>query len=251
MTDKNDIEISPKNYVESAVLSQTVGQDLLARLDFMTTNPKRIAIVGCRSGDEIESLKKRYDAAVIYAFDTSIDMLDYAKNKFNQAVYVCADGIHLPIKNQSIDLLIAHFFLPWQSNLKILFHEWRRVLTPNGLVLMSALGPDTLREASENTPLKINLFDMHDLGNQLLAAGFSDVVADVDYIMMKYQNEIRLRKELYYSSIISDIDSSIPLPLSLTYEIIYAHAFSKVDYAERDQDGNIKIPVASLRRQRE
>jgi malonyl-CoA O-methyltransferase len=253
MNDSNDITISPNDYVESAALSQAIGQDLLARLDFMTTNPKRIAVVGCRAGDEIASIKKRYPDAMIYAVDGSLEMLNYAKNKSHDSpiIYLNADAISLPIKNQSIDLLIAHFLLPWHHQIKAIFQEWRRVLVPNGLVLMSALGPDSLSDIPQETDLQINLFDIHDLGNALSGAGFSDVVLDINYITMKYKNEIRLRKELFHSGMISHIDIGMSLPLSLTYEIIYAHAFSKGDSNQRDPDGTIKIPVASLRRKRE
>ena len=87
---------------------------------------------------------------------------------------MCADAEKLPLRNQTVDLIFANFLLPWHNDFTVLLREWKRVLRPDGLLMLTALGPDTLREwrgtfAEAHLPL---LVDMHDIGDVLLQEGF-------------------------------------------------------------------------------
>jgi malonyl-CoA O-methyltransferase len=83
-----------------------------------------------------------------------------------------------------------------------LFAEWRRVLAPGGLLLLSSFGPDTLRElraafaaaddaahVSEFAPIQV-------LGDALVAAGFRDPVLDTDTFTLTYADARTLMREL-------------------------------------------------------
>ena len=70
-----------------------------------------------------------------------------------------------------------------------MFRELARVLRPEGLLMFSTFGPDTLRELAEAGATGVREFaDMHDLGDALVAAGFADPVMDSERIVLSYED---------------------------------------------------------------
>ena len=83
-----------------------------------------------------------------------------------------------------------------------LFARWHRLLDVDGVVVLSCLGPGTLRELRElyadavwpaPTP---GYIDMHDLGDMLVAAGFADPVMDQETMTLSWPNAEALLAEL-------------------------------------------------------
>jgi malonyl-CoA O-methyltransferase len=60
--------------------------------------------------------------------------------------YVCADAEHLPLAGQSIDSIFSNLALQWCSNLEAVFIDIKRTLKPEGQLVFSTFGPQTLRE---------------------------------------------------------------------------------------------------------
>jgi malonyl-CoA O-methyltransferase len=175
-------------------------------------------------------------------------------------VIVCAQAEKLPLQDQSMDLIFANLLLPWHADVEQLLWEWRRVLRADGLLMLTALGPDTLQEwegvfPAPSIPQRI---DMHDVGDMLVRAGFADPVLDVDYYTLTYNDKEKLIFELYSSEmLIPSVDLSAQIPpdersWSVTYEIIYAHAFAPQphDASSLRQDGLVKIPLSHLRKKK-
>ena len=52
----------------------------------------------------------------------------------------------LPLAPGTIDLVWSNMVLHWVSDPLTAFKEFSRVLAPEGLLMFSALGPDTLKE---------------------------------------------------------------------------------------------------------
>jgi malonyl-CoA O-methyltransferase len=77
--------------------------------------------------------------------------------------------------------------LHWLDEPLPAFRELHRVLEVGGLLMFSALGPDTLQElrAAGATTLR-RFHDMHDLGDMLLAAGFAEPVMEMEKITFTY-----------------------------------------------------------------
>lgn len=104
---------------------------------------------------------------------------------------IAADAERLPLAAGSVDLILANQLLPWCRPERV-FAEACRVLGPDGLLLFSTLGPDSLAElrrawAAADDQIHVHgFFDMHDLGDQLIAAGLEDPVVDVDRITVTY-----------------------------------------------------------------
>ena len=68
----------------------------------------------------------------------------------------------------------------------------RRILKPGGVVVFSTLGPDTLTELRvaweyvDDHPHVHSFADMHNVGDALLGAGFTEPVVDTDRVYFSY-----------------------------------------------------------------
>lgn len=236
---------------------------MLVRLDWMTLKPSVILDVGCGMGEMATQLKERYQGAQLLAIDSAETMLQYAKKNYTLPSWICAQGEQLPLAEQTVDLIFAHFILPWHHNFTLLLREWRRVLRPDGLLLLTTLGPSTLQEwrmvFNEND---LPIFtDLHDLGDALLHEGFADPVLDVSEYTLTYRDQQKLIYELHASAMwfpddfiqaekhIATVSPNAAGEWSVTYEVVYAHAFAPARSNEfsAETNGEVKIPLAHLR----
>lgn len=220
-------------------LAQEMGKQMLERLELMTLQPKVIVNLGCDTKFAADLLKKRYPEA---------EIIDGAEAEM------------LPLIDHSVDLIFANLFLPWCKHLNNVFREWKRILRPEGLLLFSSFGPDTLVQLRQNyaNSLLLNLVDMHNLGDELTQARFSDPVLDVEYITVTYRDLKKLTQELQAAKAlvkeveIVEIEADSQGVFPLTYEIVYGHAWGPnidVDHTA-DEAGIVKIPLSHLRRKK-
>jgi malonyl-CoA O-methyltransferase len=189
--------------------------------------------------------------------------LSARKNCFAGCGLSYADGAALPFPDQSVDLVFANLILPWVSDVESMLREWRRVLRPDGLLVFTSLGPDTLQAwriylGDYTIP---NFSDMHEIGDMLTRARFSDPVMDVEYYTLTYSEPSTLLSELQASGMLVahsrlDLIENAEVPrtekgrLALTYEVVYGHAWgpeANVDHVA-DEFGTVRIPLAHLRR---
>lgn len=238
-----------------------MGEAMLMRLDWMTIDPKLVLDVGCGVGNMTGALQARYPDAIVLGLDNEFAMTHYAKHTEQIPRVICADAAYLPLKDHSVDLIFANLLLPWCPDPKALLREWRRVLRPDGVLMLSALGPDTLREYLEllhaGMPLRV---DMHDVGDLLLAEGFVDPVLDVDYYTITYRDINKGLDELKTSGMWCSVsalpDSASFLPSAneekwcMTYEGIFAHAFAPNKSNEKPNGYNqeVRIPISQILR---
>ena len=194
-------------------------------------------------------------------------MLSISKQPSNstQPYLLCADGEHSPLKTQSIDFVFSNGFLQYFSYPQNILGEIFRVLKPNGLLLFTTFGPDTLKElrhAFQTLHLQYpiqSFSDMHDLGDLLVKTGFQDPVIDTETLTLTYKNLTKLADDLLQTEC-HLISVSDPLTktyetlygtdgvLPATFEIIYGLGFvaAKTDLYQKDEDGIIRIPADSL-----
>ena len=83
--------------------------------------------------------------------------------------------------------------LHWAAEPLAALREFHRVLAPDGLLMFSTLGPDTLAELRAAAGAeRVHAFaDMHDLGDMLLAAGFSAPVMDMETLTLAVRGRRR------------------------------------------------------------
>lgn len=258
------INMTPEEYADAAVLAREAGREMLARLDWVTLNPEVILDAGCGTGYFSGLLQQRYPDAKVIAMDIAYPMLEYVSRQEINVTLICADAEVLPLKNQSVDLVFANMTLPWCDNVENLWREWRRILRPNGLLVFTGLGPDTLRVWRETfkEDIQPRLSDMHNLGDALTRAKFAGPVLDTEYFTLVYQQAEDFFRELKASGMLAvDADKLAEdfqdkrTPegfLPATYEVVYAHAFKPEATAEpqADEFGTVRIPLAHLRGRR-
>lgn len=206
---RRSFDRASSTYDGAAVLQTEVRNLLLTRLDLTALSPRRVLDAGAGTGHASRALKRRYPRAEVIALDFSWGMLRIAARQqswLRPFTRVCADAERLPLPDGCIDLILSNFMLQW-SDADAVFAEFRRVLAPQGFLSFTTLGPDTLRElrtawlAAEKgcagSEVRVMpFFDMHDLGDALLRAGFAAPVLDVDRYTLTYTDVRRLAADL-------------------------------------------------------
>ncbi|MGA7298135.1 MAG: malonyl-ACP O-methyltransferase BioC [Rhodanobacteraceae bacterium] len=193
------------SYEDHDVLQREVQDSLLARLDFYLQQPQRVIDIGAGTGRAAALLKQRYPTAEVIALDFALPMLQRARQHSRwrrRFARVAADAMHLPLPNDSVDVINSNLCVQWCDDLPRLFTEWVRVLKPGGYVALSSFGPDTLRELraawadSDHNSHVGRFLDMHDLGDAMLAAGLREPVLDVSRYTLTYDEPGGLLREL-------------------------------------------------------
>ena len=194
-----------RSYDQHAVLQQEVQLRTLQKLDPISITPQRVLDLGCGTGAGVVQLKKRFGKAQVIGGDFAEQMVRLARNNgrwWQKRPYLTLDAHQLPFVDASIDVVYSSLMLQWSQDLDRVLTECRRVLRPGGLLLFSSLGPDTLIEmrrasARVDGSSRVNgFFDMHDVGDALVRAGFDAPVLDVDRITMTYSTLRELAHDL-------------------------------------------------------
>lgn len=193
-------------YRAVAALQREVEARLLEQLDYFDSRiPQRVLDLGCGPGHASAAIKQRWPKAEVIAVDMALPMLHEAgkHSRFWRPIKrVCADATQLPLCDQSIEVIFSSLCLQWVDDLPATLAEFRRVLRPDGLLLFSSFGPDTLLElrtayqdSGHEAPLSPFL-PLQAIGDALLAAGFRDPVAERDHYTLTYPTVRQLMEEL-------------------------------------------------------
>ncbi|MBL8487365.1 MAG: methyltransferase domain-containing protein [Rhodocyclaceae bacterium] len=190
------------SYDEAAVLARETGRRMAGRLDFVKLAPRRVADVGCATGDGIRELARRYPSALPLAVDFARPMLRAVRARTPRLLrmvrrgpgLVNADVRALPLATGCLGLAWSNLMLQWLDDPRPAFREFHRVLEVGGLLMFATLGPDTLQELRAAAQMAgvaapVRAFpDMHDLGDMLVESGFADPVMDMEAITLTYRH---------------------------------------------------------------
>ncbi len=199
-------------YADRAFLAREVGGRLLEHFEFLKIQPTRILDLGAGTGFAGDGLHLRFPQAALFSLDIADALL--RANPWRPRPWwrrlappdtrfaLCADAERMPLRAASMDLVWSNLMLPWTS-LETTLKEIHRVLGPEGLFMFSTLGPDTLKELraafaeSGNEQDHVQQFmDMHDVGDALVHAGFSNPVMDRENLQVTYTDLAALLQDL-------------------------------------------------------
>ncbi len=192
-------------YDAAAVLQTRVRDELLSRLDLIRIAPEVVVDLGSGTGQGAQRLKARYRGAMVIAVDPAAGMLREARRRsgwLRPLQRICGDVFQLPFREGAVSLVFSNLMLQWCDDLDGALREIRRVLAPAGFFAFTTFGPDTLRElrqawAAADGGTHVSGFrDMHDIGDALTRAGFSEPVMDVERLTMVYPDVASITREL-------------------------------------------------------
>ncbi|MBV34624.1 MAG: malonyl-[acyl-carrier protein] O-methyltransferase BioC [Rickettsiales bacterium] len=244
-------------YDAAAFFQRIAGERLFERLDYFKLEPKQIIDLGCGTGVFTRQLSERFPAAEVTGVDIAEGMIEWCKQQSSAEQYVCANALALPFEDNSVDLIFSNLSIQWVENLQDLFNELNRVLKPEGLLLFTTLGPDTLNELKQSFAQvdqyqHVNDFiDMHHVGDAMLQAKMLDPVVDAEPVVISYDKASELMRDLKdigAHNIDSRRNSGLMGPKKLravenayrqfaledgklpaTYELVYGHAFGSAE----------------------
>ena len=188
--------------------SDEIAGRMFERLDYIKLKPRVIVDLNCGLGTLSVALGKRFPDALIVPVDAAIALLqkhEIKKNRFpwfgKQSTRLCAEALALPIAAKSVDLVWSNL-LGLSYDAPAIIRELKRVLKPGGLLMLSTLGPDTLKElraAFAQTDSLAHVqpqVDMHDLGDMLAHEGFQTPVVDMEMVTLTYPDVKTLGHDL-------------------------------------------------------
>lgn len=274
---RNAFAKAATQYEQRAVLQKEVGMRLIERLDhFKGLSVRTIYDIGSGPGSCSFPLLKKFTKARVVAIDIAHDMLAEVRRRsawWRKPQPVCADLEQLPFANDSADLIFSNLAIQWSTDLDRALVEFYRVLKPNGLLLFTSFGPDTLQElrnswAQQDQHTHVNTFlDMHDVGDALQRNHYLDPVMDRENFTLTYASVKQLMQDLkvigahnattgrcrgltgkhrlqamqeHYES----YRSQGVLPA--TYEVIYGHAIKPAEPPQLSTNASVSIPLSML-----
>jgi malonyl-CoA O-methyltransferase len=203
-------------FAGASAIVREVGQRLCERLADIRHDAAVVLDLGCGSGALRAALLKRFGPATWLGVDLSRAMLTQARGNApalmrwlpralrppTRSLRICAEAERLPLGPGCVDCVVSNLMLNWHPAPHRVFPEIARVLHEGGFVLFSSLGPDTLRELREACAAALPqarpmpFVDMHDLGDMMVAAGFSSPVTESESIRLTYGSARQLLAEV-------------------------------------------------------
>ncbi|MGQ9498983.1 MAG: methyltransferase [Dissulfurimicrobium sp.] len=171
-----------------------LAERLIARLAGKSFG--RILEIGCGTGCYTLMLSSAFKGADIDAIDISSAMIEEAKKKFKdqRVIFHLADGENLPASiSGPFDLITANSVFHWFDDLAGTLARYKGLLGPEGVILFSTFGPETLWE------LKGILEDAFDCEILIPATAFHDCSMLKDMISRLFRrvmvNEFLISRE--------------------------------------------------------
>jgi len=185
-------------------LFEEAADRLSERLDDIKRGFARVLVLGARSGGMARLLRSRAGGDLLVEVDDAIGFL----GRPEPSSRVSAEAEALPFAPAAFDLVVSPLALHWTNDLPGALLQLRRCLRPDGLLLASVLGGETLdglrrafleAELAEEggvSPRVSPMADGRDLAGLLQRAGFALPVVDSDRVAVTYANALALMAEL-------------------------------------------------------
>jgi len=251
-------------------LQDEIADRMLQKLDIVKLDVKDILIVPDYPGKHLGALFKRFPRAqLISVADQDVSSFQLWRAKVLSNLRSLFSGTSSPfssyassgklnVPDNSVDLIFSDLLLQDLADPKHFLQECWRVLREGGLITFSYLGPDTGKELRTQslTGLKfknlLSPWDMHDMGDALLAERFSDPVMDMEYLVLEYEKKKLLLADadalkLLDITPLDGIEKDV-LPQKLTLEVVYGHAWVIGKHLAKPKDNVAYVDVNQIGR---
>ena len=262
-------------------LNVEVARRMAERLTLFKRPPQRVVDWGARLGGGGPLLMAAYPGASHVVVEPTESVAVHSRGALgapwwaiwrsqSRSTKVFVDSEPLKL---STDLIWSNMQLHAEKNPPALFERWAQMLSPDGLVMFSCLGPGTVQAlravyAGQGWPAPtVDFVDMHDLGDMLVRAGFADPVMDQETLTIQWDSpqalcdDLRLlggnvsplrfrglRTARWMASLHRALESlrGSGGKLTLDFEVVYGHAFKSA--LTRSVDGETRVPLEDIRR---
>lgn len=192
-----------RQYSDFNFLKAEVSHRLADRLDDIARKFPLAADIGCHGGELGKLLAEREDVEFVVQSDLS--------EAFAQSVQgnrIVADEEFLPLRDESLNLVVSALSLHWTNDLPGALLQIRRALKKDGLFLGAVFGSETLKELRQSflqaeleetggvSPRVSPFVDVRDAGNLLQRAEFALPVTDIETITVDYPDAFALMRDL-------------------------------------------------------
>ena len=137
-------------YDAHAHLQARMGDQLLDRMVASLESPDVILDIGAGTGRIALALAEQFPQATVLCADIAHGMTTRAAAKSRErdipVIPLTADAELLPLRAESVDLVVSNAAFQWLNDLRYMLHEAARTLRPGGEIWFTMLGHRTLWE---------------------------------------------------------------------------------------------------------
>ncbi|MFM9997782.1 MAG: biotin synthase [Burkholderiaceae bacterium] len=246
---------------ESPWLHEEVARRMQERLQWIKLQPQSWAHWEPLGGGLLahRALAQRYPRAACFVVEPDAARSQKAERALAPPWWRAARWLGTTTRYQrpqdaGVQMLWANMALHLAPDPQALIAQWQRALAPEGFLMFSCLGPDSLGELRALyrlhgwPPPAPDFTDMHDWGDMLVNAGFAEPVMDMERITLSFPSGARLLGELrglgrnlhparfgalrgrsWHGQLLRGLDHRLalgqaPTGPTLSFEIIYGHA---------------------------
>lgn len=272
-TIRRGFERAAPGFDEQDFLNREIRGRLLERLHAVSVEPSAVLDLGAGTGAALPELRARFPDAAILQIDITHAMLN-AGGASERGI--CADAARLPLADGSVDVIFSNLMLHHCPDPAGALAEARRVLGHPGVLLFTTFGPNSLLElgrawATADRYSHIAPFaDMHNVGDALVRAGFTEPVIDAQALTITYRRFENLVEDLrnagsanateqrnrgltgrgaaerLRAACYAQADANGHIPI--TIEVVFGIAWAGDESPRRDHDGPIEIPLERVGR---
>lgn len=197
---KRSFSRSAGTYAAAAQLQRTAQDRLLESLQYRDDpslallSPAVVVDLGTGLGQAAVAMQQRWPKAHVLALDIALPMLrahplparGWGWRAKPAPRRICADARALPLADASVDVVFSNLCVQWIEDLPALLAGLRGIMKPQGLLLFTTFGPQTLMELrdafamADAAPHVSPFASIAQIGDALTLAGFRNPVLDRD-----------------------------------------------------------------------